>query len=176
MKTYPKPRRARHARVPAFVPVPLRGRADGWTPDRQARFLAALALTGSVREAARRVGMARETAYRLRRRAGAESFAAAWDKATGHNVIGRRKVTPEERVTRAFHGLLKPVIYDGEHVATVRKADNSALLAVLARIAQGEGEAAGMPGRSQGFTARPVSTSAGAGWTRIDPVESSPRA
>ena len=37
MKTYPpkSPRRPRHIRVPAFATVPLRSRADGWTPERQ---------------------------------------------------------------------------------------------------------------------------------------------
>ena len=69
----PPPRR----KVPAFVPVPLRARADGWTPLRQAEFLGYLAETRSVAEAARRVNMARETAYRLRDRPGAESFAAS---------------------------------------------------------------------------------------------------
>ncbi len=69
------------APVPAFTPVPLRIRQDGWTPDRQRAFLAHLRLTGSVEAAARAVGMRRETAYRLRRRPGGESFAAAWDAA-----------------------------------------------------------------------------------------------
>ena len=49
-----------YARVPPFLPVPLRARADGWTPERQARFIGLLAETGSVVEAARAVGMSRE--------------------------------------------------------------------------------------------------------------------
>lgn len=130
--------RARHPRVPAFAPVPLRARADGWTPLRQAAFLAALALTQSVCAAARRVGMARETAYRLRRRAGARSFAAAWDAVLGRAAAARRKVTAGERAQRAFAGLLKPLIYAGRHVATIVKADNCALLGHMARLARGE--------------------------------------
>ena len=47
--------------MPAFVPVPLRTRSDGWTPLKQAEFLGYLAETRSVAEAARRVNMARET-------------------------------------------------------------------------------------------------------------------
>lgn len=165
MKTYPPKRTQppRHIRVPAFAPVPLRARADGWTPMRQAAFLGALAETGSVEAAARQVGMARETAYRLRRRRGAESFAAAWDAVLGRPVEARRKVTDEERMRRALGGLLKPVIYGGRHVAIERKADNSALLGVMRRLDRGGGVGAGGGGRSQGFAARPASTS-GEGW------------
>lgn len=71
-------------RVPAFTPVPLRYRADGWTPQRQADFLGQLCETWSVVEAARRVGLTRESAYRLRDKPGAESFAAAWDFILDH--------------------------------------------------------------------------------------------
>lgn len=65
--------------VPTFIPVPVRARSDGWTAERQCAFIAALARTGCVGSAAEAAGMSRETAYRLRRRKGAESFAAAWD-------------------------------------------------------------------------------------------------
>ncbi|MEE4450633.1 hypothetical protein V2S85_03195 [Novosphingobium resinovorum] len=132
MEARRKPRRKTgHVRVPAFAPVPLRGRRDGWTPDRQARFLGALAETRSVEAAARRVGMARETAYRLRRRPGAGGFAAAWDKVLGRIAMKRRKVTLEERAQRARHGLLKPRMYGGRHVATERKRDDRALVSLL---------------------------------------------
>lgn len=136
MKHWPpnKPRRPDHRRVPAFVPVPLRTRADGWTPERQAAFLGALAETRSVTKAARKVRMARETAYRLRKLPGAESFAAAWDAILGRRTGARRKVTSEERARRALEGLLKPVMYRGRHVGTVEKADNSALLGHLAQL------------------------------------------
>lgn len=65
--------------APAFAPVPGRARRDGWTTERQGVFIAALARTGCVGRAALAAGMSRESAYRLRRREGAESFAAAWD-------------------------------------------------------------------------------------------------
>ncbi|XJJ68402.1 hypothetical protein WBP07_05160 [Novosphingobium sp. BL-8A] len=119
----------------------MRRRTDGWTPARQAAFLGALAETGSVIEAARRVGMARETAYRLRRRPGAGSFVTAWDRAASQgdrpaqgDGSRKRKVTAEERAQRALFGLLKVRIYRGRHVATERKADNSALLSYLAQL------------------------------------------
>jgi DNA-binding phage protein len=43
-------------------------RHDGWTPERQILFLKAFARTRSVTAAAASAGMAREGAYRFRRR------------------------------------------------------------------------------------------------------------
>ncbi|KTE21020.1 hypothetical protein ATE67_06700 [Sphingopyxis sp. H050] len=66
----------------AFAPVPQqRHRADGWTPETQANFIRALGAMGSVGKAAKAVGMGRASAYRLRERPDAASFAAAWDRA-----------------------------------------------------------------------------------------------
>jgi len=160
MKSYPRsaPRKARHPRVPAFVPVPVRARADGWTPSRQAAFLAELAITRSVLAAARKVGMARETAYRLRARAGAESFAAAWDAVLGRSAGSPRKVTHDERVRRALGALIKPLIYRGRHVATMPKADNRALLGHLAQLDRSERAERQAWLRSQGFAGRSAST------------------
>ncbi len=62
-------------------------RADGWTPARQLAFLETLARTRSVSAAAKSVGMSREGAYRLRRRADAGLFAAAWDRAMGADRV-----------------------------------------------------------------------------------------
>ena len=42
-----------------FTPVPRKAqRADGWTPERQRAFIAALSTTGSKRQAAQAIGMA----------------------------------------------------------------------------------------------------------------------
>lgn len=66
----------------AFTPVAAqRRRADGWTPETQANFIRALEAMGSVGQATKAVGMGRRSAYRLRERPGADSFAAAWDRA-----------------------------------------------------------------------------------------------
>lgn len=59
--------------------APTRTRVDGWTPARQKAFIETLADCGSVALAARAVGCSKETAYRLRRKPGAEAFAQAWD-------------------------------------------------------------------------------------------------
>jgi hypothetical protein len=64
-----------------FTPVPLRARADGWSPALQLHFLEGLARGMTPGAAARALGKNRQTAYALRKRPGAESFAAAWDAA-----------------------------------------------------------------------------------------------
>jgi hypothetical protein len=124
-------------RVPAFTPVPLRYRADGWTPLKQADFLGALAETGSIASAARRVGMTRESAYRLRGKRGAESFAAAWDDVAAQCLAPvPRKCTEEQLWHRAFYGSLKPIMRGGRHVGTRHSPDNDALLSLYRRELQ----------------------------------------
>ena len=61
--------------VPEFTPVPRQcQRHDGWTADRQRRFIEALADLGSVKSAAHAVNMTPEGAYLLRRHPQAEVF------------------------------------------------------------------------------------------------------
>jgi hypothetical protein len=124
-----------YRRLPQFVPVPLlRPRRDGWTPLRQARFIGWLAQTGSVARAAAKVGMARETAYRLRRRPGAASFAHAWDAALAlrrGRDIPLRKVTLDERWTYAMEGGFVVRMRRGRFVGAWRSPSTSALLSLL---------------------------------------------
>ena len=56
-------------------------RRDGWTAERQLRFLDVLAGTRSIAKAATAAGMSRESAYRLRNRREGALFAALWDQA-----------------------------------------------------------------------------------------------
>lgn len=66
----------------AFAPyLHARPRRNSITPDLQRRFVAALAASGIVQQAARRIGKSLEALYKLRARPGAEGFAAAWDAA-----------------------------------------------------------------------------------------------
>jgi hypothetical protein len=81
--------------VIAFTPVPLRPRADGWSPDLQLRFIVGLSHGLTPGDAARSVGKNRQTAYALRKRPGAESFAAAWGAAVD---CTRRRRTPPAAV------------------------------------------------------------------------------
>jgi len=59
-------------------------RRDGWTTDRQVKFIIALNKTRSVTRAAAAAGMSRESAYRLRDRPGHADFARAWDAAVAN--------------------------------------------------------------------------------------------
>lgn len=135
--TYRVPRR----RIPAFHPVPVGSRRDGWTPQRQADFIGWLAQTRSVQEACTLTGMGREGAYRLRRRIGAAGFAAAWDAALGkpHRRIDLTsgKATQLPASWRSEHGLIVIVMYQGRYCANRRKPDDDALLQHLAAIDRG---------------------------------------
>src|SRR5690606_6040435 len=124
-----RPRR-RLPRVPAFYPVPLKANPDGWTVERQAHFLGHLAETGSVSAACARVGMSRNSAYKLRKKPAAESFAAAWDAALGLPV---RRVTLHDLQYLAYHGLVRPRFRGGKYIGSRQKPDNSALLRLLSR-------------------------------------------
>jgi hypothetical protein len=86
----------------AFTPVPLdRRRANGWTAAQQERFILALHVMGSVGQAAKAVGMSRQSAYNLREREGAESFAKSWDAAID---MGRARQF-DLAMERAIHGV-----------------------------------------------------------------------
>jgi hypothetical protein len=113
--------------------VPVRARRDGWTPDRQRRFIASLALEGCASRAARAVGLSRESAYRLRTRRGAQSFAAAWDAALAATAAVPRH-SGATSWQRAFEGVLVPVIYRGRKVGERRKFDDRAAYAILASV------------------------------------------
>jgi hypothetical protein len=65
-----------------FEPVPLQvDRVDGWTPECQRAFIAALSVLGSAGRAAQAIGKSAPGAERLRRLPGAESFILAWERA-----------------------------------------------------------------------------------------------
>lgn len=113
----------------AFTPIALRARRDGWTPERQVRFIAALAAIGVVATAARAVGKSGTSAYDLRERADATSFARAWD--TALTMAGDRVF--EQAMDRAINGVAVPRYYRGRQVATVRRPDYRMALKVLDR-------------------------------------------
>jgi hypothetical protein len=110
-----------------FEPVPVRARRDGWTPERQRGFIHRLALIGCVSAAARAVGKSRESAYRLRDRPGAESFAAAWDQAHGWG----RSFVLDLTISRALEGEVRPIFYRGRQVGEQVRYDNRLLMASL---------------------------------------------
>lgn len=142
----PLARPTRRAHPPFFTPVKLRVRKDGWSAKRQCVFLAHLYITGSVSAAAEAVGKSRESAYRLKSRAGAESFASAWDRVLAgpsepgqhrprhREIADWRKVTLEQLEWRIETGFWRPVIHRGKLHAIVVKPDNSALFRLLRRL------------------------------------------
>lgn len=129
-----KPRR----RIPAFHPVPVGKRHDGWTPARQVAFIGMLYETRSVVAAAKAVGMGRESAYRLRKRPGAAGFAAAWDAAMGFPMVsvklGQSKSTGLPAHYRAQCGLMQVLVRSGCFAGVAKKRDNSALLQHIAQL------------------------------------------
>jgi hypothetical protein len=78
-----------------FIPVPRKcKRRDGWTADRQRGFIAALARGLDPEQAAQTQGLTGNGAYQLRKAAGAESFAAAWDSAVDRARPTRPRPAP----------------------------------------------------------------------------------
>lgn len=71
------------------APTPRRARHDGWTPDRQHNFIAALCYGLSVTAAAATVAMSAQSAYRLRAHPAAAGFRAAWDAAVAPAIVPR---------------------------------------------------------------------------------------
>lgn len=66
----------------AFAPFIHRApRRNSITPELQRRFVATLAATGIVVQAARSIGKSMEALYKLKRRPGAQGFSDAWDAA-----------------------------------------------------------------------------------------------
>ncbi|MEM1052912.1 MAG: hypothetical protein AAGI28_12550, partial [Pseudomonadota bacterium] len=148
----PKSRRkpcSTRSRPPAFTPVKLRGRKDGWSPEVQCAFLAALYKTGSVTAAATLVGRSRASAYKLRERRGAESFARSWDQVLSgpskdgsrptrrRPVADWRKLTREDLDWRSDQGFWKPILYHGKMCGIAREPDNTALLRLMSRLGGG---------------------------------------
>jgi len=114
--------------IPHFIPVPLaRSRKDGWTPARQRIFLAALAATGLVSRAAKAAEMGVTSAYNLRKRKGAESFAAAW----GQVEREARDRALAYVIEHVMHGETRPRFYRGRYVGSVHRVDQKVMLAAV---------------------------------------------
>ena len=102
-------------------------RRNSITPERQREFIAALAATGIVTQAARRIGASLEALYRLRHQPGAEGFAAAWELAIDRGIARLEDCALE----RAIAGEERPIVRGGEVVGTWRRYDTALLLFLL---------------------------------------------
>ena len=134
-------------------------RSNSITPERQRRFVATLAATGIVTQAARSIGKSMEALYKLRAKPGAEGFAAAWDAALERGVQRLEDCALE----RALKGTPTPIVSGGRLLGTWDKPDNGLLRFLLAqRMPQryGPARAAATPsevrGRGAGDDGAPV--------------------
>jgi hypothetical protein len=110
-----------------WVPVRRKPRFDGWTEEKQRRFVEALADTGLVTVAAKEVGMSRESAHRLRRSPHAAAFARAWDAAR-HHAGG---LIEDIAFERAIQGVEHEVYNDCGEVIGARLVHDNRLLKYL---------------------------------------------
>lgn len=113
-----------------------KARHDGWTPVRQAQFLALVEETGCVRAACSGVGLSSTSAYRFRKLSAA--FAKAWDAALARASANIEAIAYE----RLVQGTRRVRMRAGEELWTeYRQSD--ALLALMLKA------------RVPGFGARP---------------------
>jgi hypothetical protein len=110
-----------------FTPVPVRHRNDGWTAERQYAFIEALAETGVVEEACRRVGMSRTSADNLRRRPCGVHFRRAWQAAVDYGLYRLE----ESAHRRGREGVVRPIFHKGEQVGEYRHFDERLAMFLL---------------------------------------------
>jgi hypothetical protein len=116
--------------IPDFTPAPTRKVHAGWTADRQRNFIEHLALTGNVGEACAIVGVASSSAYRLKNKAGAESFSRAWDAAVRLCATRLAAIA----LDRAVNGRVERFYKDGELVMERRMPSDYMLTWLLTRL------------------------------------------
>jgi hypothetical protein len=114
-----------------FTPVPVRARHDGWTPERQRRFILAMARGAGPGEAARSVGLSRQTAHALRRKAGSESFAAAWDAAAAFADEARGAGRAQALGGFGLETIMMPRFYRGRLIGFVAREDHRRAMRIL---------------------------------------------
>jgi hypothetical protein len=117
-------------RVPDFDIAPTRKRHAGWTADKQRRFIEHLCQSGNIGEACAIVGVASSSAYRLRNKAGAESFARAWDAALRLCATRLAAIM----LDRAVNGRVERHYKNGELVMERRIPSDYLLTWLLARL------------------------------------------
>jgi hypothetical protein len=124
-----------------FTPVPHRRRPRGWTAEAQRAFIAMLAQCGVIAHAARSVGLSPRSAYHLRQKAGAESFAAAWDWALEMGLDESR----DRALALARQKRVRPMMRRGQRIGTRTDTDLRLLYAAMRTIgAEQSGQRAAM--------------------------------
>lgn len=130
--------RCTEAEIEAFglTAPPLRHRHNNWTPETMAQFVEALAATGTVEGACAVVHKSRMAAYRLRNRADATAFRAAWDEA----LRSVTAILADTAYERALEGTIEDVWYKGRKVGE-RRVFNDRLLMWLLTVRDPHGYA-----------------------------------
>jgi hypothetical protein len=123
--------------VPTFTPWRAqRERAGGWSAAAQRAFIYELTRIGSVSAAARVVGKTARSAYQLRDKDGAESFAAAWELA----MLKGQENAQQVAIERALHGEVMPTFRAGRFTGYKIVHNDKMLIAALSS-ARGNGGA-----------------------------------
>ena len=119
-----------HAAYHGFSPPPGATRHEGWAPDKQRRFLEALAEGYTVRQACAIVALSRQSAYALRNSPRGQSFAIGWDAA----VLLARNALADDLLERAFAGNRDTTTGDNGSITTRHRYDNRLGMAMLNRL------------------------------------------
>lgn len=122
-------------------------RRNSITPERQRAFIAALAGSGIVTQAARSIGASLEALYKLRALPGAEGFATAWEVAIERGLDRLEDCALE----LALRGEELPIVSGGKLLGTYRKHNFAHIRFVLSqrraqRYGGGQGTAEPQPG------------------------------
>ena len=128
----------------SFEPVPHKApRRNSITPDLQRAFIAHLAATGIVSEAARHIGKSMEAIYKLRQRPGAEGFRAAWEAALDRGVARLEAGA----LARAIAGEERMVVSAGKALGTeIRHNEALTMFFLRHRRPERDGTGALVPG------------------------------
>lgn len=106
----------------AFAPyIHTHPRGNSITPERQRKFVATLAATGIVTQAARSIGKSMEALYRLRHRPGAQGFRNAWDAALDRGLQRMEDCALDQ----AMRGVSTPIVSGGKILGYWNKPDGA---------------------------------------------------
>jgi phosphatidylserine/phosphatidylglycerophosphate/cardiolipin synthase-like enzyme len=112
----------------AFTPVTFKQpKRNGLKEERQRKFIAALAASGVVTDAARAAGATAEAFYHLRNRPGAEEFRAAWDAAVDRGIARVESAA----IGRAINGVDRMVVSAGQLMGYDRSFNESLVMFIL---------------------------------------------
>lgn len=114
-------------------------RADGWTAERQRKFLEMLAEGHTITNACLALGMSVTSAYTLRRSARGAAFALGWQAA----LLLAREHLADKLLERAVHGSVETITHADGSTVTRQRHDNRLAMHMLNRLDRMADEAQG---------------------------------